>query len=320
MAANVMFLLATGGQIALWKIMEPIIAPLQRFMAAEAYAVFLYNFALIFTELVPIALPAVIYAAKNQGVAQSMRVTKPAPRDMVLAVVSALVGAYAFQYIGALWLIAIESAGGSPVGSNIRVPVTRAELMLSCVTVGILPGICEELLFRGAIMGAWERRGTKYALAVSSVLFAVSHGSLAGLPTHLMLGFAIGYATIAGGSIYVAMIYHSVYNISTLAMSFMAAGAPEAAAAAEGSLSILEALGGIQALPGLAIATIFFTAAWLGTLRLFTINRDRRKGLFGNVTLPDKTKMPWPELVTFLSGLITAGGFYLIDVFNTFFP
>jgi len=319
MAANVMFLLATGGQIALLPIMRFIIAPLQPLMSAEGYKVFTYNFTLIFTELVPIALPAVIYAARNQGVAQSMRVSKPSPRDMILAVFSALAGAYAFQYIGALWMVAIESAGGSPVGSNIRIPVTRAELMLACVTVGILPGICEELLFRGAIMGAWERRGTKYALAVSSALFAVTHGSFAGLPTHLMLGFAIGYAAIAGGSIYVAMIYHTTYNISTLAMSFVAAGATEAVAAAEGPLSIIDALGGTQALPGLAAATIFFTAAWLGTLRLFTINRDRRKGMFGNVTLPDKTKMPWPELVTFISGLITAGGFYLIDIFNTFF-
>jgi membrane protease YdiL (CAAX protease family) len=131
-----------------------------------------------------------------------------------------------------------------------------------------------------------------------------------------MLGFAIGYAAIASGSIYVAMMYHTTYNISTLAMSYMAAGTPEAA---KGSISLIDTLGGTPALPGLVAAAIFFAAAWLGTLRLFAINRDKRKGLFDNVTLPDKTKMPWPELVTFASGIITAGGFYLIDIFNTFF-
>jgi membrane protease YdiL (CAAX protease family) len=318
MAANVMFLLATGGQIVLLEVIKLVINPIQYFMNAETYAVFIYNFSLMITELVPIALPAVIYAARNQGVAQSMRVCKPSPRDMALAAVSALVGAYAFQYIGALWAIAIEFAGGNPAGSSIRIPITRAELMLSCVTVGILPGICEELLFRGAIMGAWERRGTKYALIMSSVLFALTHGSLAGLPTHLMLGFAIGYAAIASGSIYVAMMYHSAYNIGTLAMSFMAASTPEANTAAEGSLLLIDALGGISALPGLVTVAILFAAAWLGTLKLFDINRNRRKGLFDGVALPDKSKMPWPELVTFISGIITAGGFYLIDIFNTF--
>jgi membrane protease YdiL (CAAX protease family) len=319
MAANVMFLLATGGQVALWEVMRLIISPLQFVMRAETYSAFTYNFALIFTELVPIALPAIIYAVRNPGVAQSMRVNKPSPRDMAFAVVSALAGAFAFQYIGALWAIAIESIGGSPVGSNIRMPTTRPELILACVTVGVLPGICEELLFRGAIMGAWERRGTKYALAMSSVLFAITHGSFAGLPTHLLLGFAIGYVAIASGSIYVAMTYHSVYNIAALAMSFVAAGAAETSTAASEPLSVLGALGGAEALPGLIIAAVIFAAVWLGTLRLFAMRRMACGDMFNKVALPDTAKMPWPELVTLVSGIITVSGFYLMDIYGTFF-
>jgi hypothetical protein len=52
---------------------------------------------------------------------------------------------------------------------------------------------------------------------------------------------------------------------------------------------------------------------------LFAIGRGRRGEAFDKVPMPDSAKMPWTELVTLLSGIITVSGFYIIDIYNTFF-
>jgi membrane protease YdiL (CAAX protease family) len=87
------------------------------------------------------------------------------------------------------------------------------------VMIGILPGVLEEILFRGALMGmlsSWF--GMPAGLLLSSIFFGISHikqyqGSLPILVYIFMLGFAIGGLFGITGNLWGPIIAHSLNNI-----------------------------------------------------------------------------------------------------------
>lgn len=79
--------------------------------------------------------------------------------------------------------------------------------------VGISPGICEELVFRGAALGMWRRIATpRRAILISSLYFAVIHMSVHRFAPTMLLGLALGWLTVTSGSIFPAMLFHATYN------------------------------------------------------------------------------------------------------------
>ncbi len=77
----------------------------------------------------------------------------------------------------------------------------------------LLPAVTEELLFRGIVIGEYENRGAAIAVAVSSLMFAMSHFSLARFPVYLFAGVVISCAMYATRSTLAAMIIHAAHNI-----------------------------------------------------------------------------------------------------------
>lgn len=91
-------------------------------------------------------------------------------------------------------------------------------LAAAVVVIGVLPGIAEELLFRGYIQTRFaERWGSHWAIVWTSLMFGVIHldpvqGSYA-----VLVGALLGYMTERTGSIVPAMICHAANNtIATL--------------------------------------------------------------------------------------------------------
>jgi membrane protease YdiL (CAAX protease family) len=83
------------------------------------------------------------------------------------------------------------------------------------IWLGLLPGLSEELLFRGVMLSALGLDWT--ALIISSVLFGVLH--LSGLEQWpyaawaTLVGFALGYSAIVTGNVLVPIIAHILTNL-----------------------------------------------------------------------------------------------------------
>jgi len=88
---------------------------------------------------------------------------------------------------------------------------------LSVTTLFLLmalsPGICEEILFRGAILGTLRQRWKPWkSIVVSSLMFGFLHFSVYRLFATSVLGGAFGWMLIQTGSIYPGMIAHAWSN------------------------------------------------------------------------------------------------------------
>ena len=80
--------------------------------------------------------------------------------------------------------------------------------------VGLLAPICEELVFRGAVLRAllqWTSRHWS-AIAISAVLFALIHANPAQMPHTFLVGLLLGWLYYRTDSIVPGIVYHWVNN------------------------------------------------------------------------------------------------------------
>ena len=182
-------------------------------------------------------LPAGLCLARRPALAQSLRLNPLPLSAAVPAVLLALMSVYAASALTALWqallgALGMPALGGAPVAESSRA------LTLSIVTMAALPAVCEELLFRGFALAAWETRGTRFALGVTAALFALLHGNVTGLPAYLLVGGVSAYLVVSLDSLYAGIVYHTVYNAACLVIPWLAANQPAGETAPDAALMV----------------------------------------------------------------------------------
>lgn len=300
--ASAWFLLASAGSLIVPYIVLFIDQALDFFGEPMQTLTFVYTNSVI-QQLLLFFLPVVIYAMKHDGVGQSMRLKFPR-WEALLAILIAPIGVLACDKLSAWWMMLIETLGGNISPSDFPSSNTLPELGAALILSALLPAICEETLFRGGLMGAWERRGTKQALVITSVLFALLHGSVQGLPVQLIMGFVLGYIVLLSDSLYVGMAYHFAHNATILIIDYyqnmdMTLDGPYMTFTSE----VLGTIG----LGNLLIQTVIMIALFVGALMLFIRLMKKKGAQIDKIIEGDKEPMSWETLIVLLAGLLTVG-------------
>lgn len=93
--------------------------------------------------------------------------------------------------------------------------VIKPLIWTDLIWLGLLPGLSEELLFRGVMLPALGLNLT--AVAISSVLFGVLHLSGNGQWPYVVwagiVGFALGYCALITGNLVVPVVAHIITNL-----------------------------------------------------------------------------------------------------------
>ena len=174
-----------------------------------------------------IALPLLLYARRHPGLSDALRLNPPPLGWTVALALLALLSVFVASALSALWAGMLDALGLRSPGA-LAAPASERDLAIAIISMAALPAVCEELLFRGFALSAWETRGTWYAIGVTSALFALLHGNLYGLPNYLLVGAVAGYATWALDSVYAGIVYHTVYNAACLVIAHLLAGEGDA--------------------------------------------------------------------------------------------
>jgi membrane protease YdiL (CAAX protease family) len=86
-------------------------------------------------------------------------------------------------------------------------------LAIDLVAFALAPAVAEELLFRGALLGALRPRvGTPVAIVASAIAFAAYHGSVYRLAPAALAGLALGGVRVASRSLVSAIAFHVANN------------------------------------------------------------------------------------------------------------
>ena len=101
----------------------------------------------------------------------------------------------------------IEDTDGAPAGIN-------GWIVLLAVVAGIVVPVLEEIVYRGLLWSALEKRGMREqaVLVVTSLIFAAIHLEPARFPILFVLGIALGYGRIRTGRIGSCVAAHIYLN------------------------------------------------------------------------------------------------------------
>jgi membrane protease YdiL (CAAX protease family) len=169
--------------------------------------------------------------------------------------------------------------------------VTLLDRITMVVGTVVLAPVIEELLFRGTLQSAYERRGPVRAIAASTVLFVLIHQELAQSIALIPVAVALGYVVWRTGSIIPAVLVHLGNNGQAIVAASLAEGRL-------GRLAFVPSATG--ALVGVVIA---LAGLWLLARRTPPPSRERgavRRGWLGR---------NWPVLpVVPITGLILGLG------------
>jgi len=129
------------------------------------------------------------------------------------------------------WAVAIElnavQEAWWPMPQAIREVLAQSDRAISdlplwgaMLCVGVLPAICEELLFRGFLLAGLRRWAGKWpALVGVAVIFALYHGLIYRFGITALLGLALAYVCWQSRSILPAILAHALHNSSVVIAS-----------------------------------------------------------------------------------------------------
>lgn len=108
------------------------------------------------------------------------------------------------------------------VAMNVPIPDVKSAWYIGVfafIVIGIFPALIEEVMFRGLLVTAINKRGMVYAMLVSGCVFALAHANVAQLVHQFIVGVVLAYIVIKSGNIWYAIIVHLVNNGIALFLS-----------------------------------------------------------------------------------------------------
>jgi membrane protease YdiL (CAAX protease family) len=97
------------------------------------------------------------------------------------------------------------------------------QFLLGFIVIGILPGIGEELLFRGILQNKLKQLlgNAHIAIWLAAIIFSAFHLQFYGFVPRMLLGALFGYLYQWSGNLIYAMVAHFVNNGFTVIMMYL---------------------------------------------------------------------------------------------------
>lgn len=101
---------------------------------------------------------------------------------------------------------------------------TVGELLACTFVIGLMAGLSEEMLFRGAMLRTMQdsRLGTHVVVWIVSIVFSAFHMQFYGFIPRMVLGVWLGYLLVWTRSLWVPIIAHTLNNSTVVLMSYLA--------------------------------------------------------------------------------------------------
>jgi uncharacterized protein len=190
--------------------------------------------ALVFSLAVPAVVAALVAIMitrwRGNGPVVDLRL-KFGLRDVGIGVACGVAGVFVTIPAGMLWTAWVGEENASSAVGRIFAGMRLNPWLVVMVflTVWLLAPLCEEILYRGLLWGAMERRVWSgwVILVISTVIFALAHGEWSRTPLLLVIGLPIGLARLLSGGLPAAIIAHQINNfLPALGLMLLLLGVP----------------------------------------------------------------------------------------------
>lgn len=98
---------------------------------------------------------------------------------------------------------------------------TVPSLLYNILIFAVLPGILEELLFRGYFLRVLRPYGGRFAIVTTALLFGLMHGNILQIPFAFLVGLACGWLALRTGRVWPAMLLHFLNNFMAQVLQYV---------------------------------------------------------------------------------------------------
>lgn len=141
-------------------------------------------------------------------------------RQILLYVLLGAACVFPMTLLSDLWR-ALFAPGAAAQASGMAAGTEASMFLIQMLKSALIAPVCEELFFRGYLLGALDRFGRRRAALASALCFALAHGvSVGGLAVHTLLGLLLALIVLRAHSLYAAMLVHGCYNLTIVLISY----------------------------------------------------------------------------------------------------
>ncbi|MDL2238285.1 CPBP family intramembrane metalloprotease [Christensenellaceae bacterium OttesenSCG-928-K19] len=159
-------------------------------------------------------IPILFIAFSSARPAPALKLHIPKVNNMVYSIALAfflyLVLAISIRMLST----AFVSAGVSTSSGNATAEVMNEQpFMIAFLFYCVLAPVTEEVLFRGMLQNAYERRFGWGAFVIAGVLFGLIHGNVLAIVNGIAAGIMLGYLYIKTKSLWCPIVFHGLFNL-----------------------------------------------------------------------------------------------------------
>jgi uncharacterized protein len=177
---------------------------------------------ILITEFVLILIPALAFLfIYKYDFRKVLRINKISILTLVIIFGIMVVAMLASTFINSLYLLAIKAIFGDILLPSVPTAKDPLGILAGIIVIGMAPGICEEILFRGVIQRGFERFGAVRSILMTSILFGMFHLYFEKFLGTFLLGILIGFIAYRTNSIFGSMFAHFLNNSITVVVGFI---------------------------------------------------------------------------------------------------
>lgn len=169
--------------------------------------------ALLGTQILLIAVPTIIlgYIFKgNTSLKYFFRLNRVSLKTVLVTITIGILMYPISVALTGMWSVLLPEIPKSLNNSEIFLGVP---FWMQLVGIGILPGIFEELMFRGFFIRGTENKGRKFSIIFVAFLFALFHFNPYNIAGPFLIGIMSGILILRTNSIIPSMILHVTNNV-----------------------------------------------------------------------------------------------------------
>lgn len=174
----------------------------------------------VINQLIILASVLIYCFIKRINIIETFRFGKPGLIPILVITLLALPATFAAGMFNTIVVYLLQFIGDVP-SAGIPVPQNIQEWLLGILIIGVMPGVCEELLHRGLLLRSYERRGTYKAVVIVAILFGLFHFDITNLLGPILLGLIIGYYVVRTNSIWAGIYAHFLNNAISVTIQFL---------------------------------------------------------------------------------------------------
>ncbi|WP_454191166.1 CPBP family glutamic-type intramembrane protease [Paenibacillus sp. Marseille-Q7038] len=176
-------------------------------------------------QIVLNVLPAVIWCRyRNISLRTVFRLHKVSLKNILLSLVIFALSQIILLFFHQVTELVSVLLGASYETSHYPVADSFSSFCILLLSIGIIPPICEELLFRGVLITGYSRHGLWFAAVLSSFLFALFHDNPYRLLELFGAALVSSLLVIKSGSIIPGIFVHLITNSTYVVSSYLQGG------------------------------------------------------------------------------------------------